>query len=185
MSSKVSLPAILVLILAVACVGTETTETVGETAVTSTAEPASEQFVEGAQQVGEGLEKAGRGVAQATGEALQRAGQEIEEAARTGADTPTASPAVAPPPGSADAGGRIYVTKQCAGCHGVNGAGGTAIARKQNIQPLSAPPVQSQSDAELARVLTEGKTSASASAHRSKNLTPEEVRDLIAWIRSL
>ncbi len=187
---------------------TETTSTTSTTTVpadatlTATAPPPSEQIAEGAQEVGQGLEKAGRGVAQATGKALQKAGQDLQQAARPDAEekAPAPEPAApvqpAPPPqvaapaptaavGNATNGGRVFAAKKCAACHGVNGAGGTPIAQKQNIPPLGSSAVKGQSDADLTRILAQGKSAVSASAHKSKNLTPDEMRDLIAWIRSL
>lgn len=198
-SPKILLPiAFAALVLAAACVTeeSESTETVGETAVTSTTDLSSapetntgespaEQIAEGTEQIGEGLEEAGRGVAQATGKALQRAGAELEQAGQPKPDPGQPATTTAPSAGSATAGGRIYAARNCGACHGANGAGGTAIAQSQNIRPLGSPAVKGQSDAELARVLTQGKSPASAGAHKTKNLTPEEVRDLIAWIRSL
>ncbi len=199
-SSLIAPAALVVLILAAAC-GAEqpaTTETISETVVSSTTAPdttqtttapaPTEQIAEGAQEIGAGLEKAGRGVAQATGEALQQAGQEIQEAARPGegaAAPGSTAPAQSTAPGVPANGARVYVAKKCDGCHGVNGGGGTAIARKQNIPPLGSPAVKGLSDEELTRILTQGKSSASAAAHKSKNLTPQEIRDLITWIRTL
>ena len=184
--------AFVALFLAAACVTkeSETTETISETAVTSTTEVTtgqspSEQIAQGTEQIGEGLEEAGRGVAQATGKALQRAGAELEQAGQPEPAEGQPSTSTAPSAGSAAAGARIYAAKNCAACHGANGAGGTAIAQSQNIRQLGSPAVKGQSDAELARLLTQGKSAASAGAHKTKNLTPEEVRDLIAWIRSL
>lgn len=78
-----------------------------------------------------------------------------------------------------------YKAKGCTGCHGATGAADTAIGKKNNIRDFHSPDVQKQSDVELTRILKEGKGSVSKMAHKSKNLTDEQAKSLVAWIRTL
>jgi len=78
-----------------------------------------------------------------------------------------------------------YKAKGCATCHGVAGAGDTAIGKKNNIRDFHSAGVQKQSDEELTKILTEGKGPVSKAAHKSKNLTDLQVKSVIAWIRTL
>jgi len=55
--------------------------------------------------------------------------------------------------------GQVAYEKSCKGCHGATGAGNPAIAKmlSATIPELGSAAVQSQSDADLAKVITEGK----------------------------
>ena len=81
----------------------------------------------------------------------------------------------------ADAGKAVY-EKSCQACHGLNGQGNPTIAKALNVAmpALSSPEVQSQSDAEIRRTLSQGK-----GKMKAVNLTKEQVPDLIAYLRSL
>lgn len=198
--------------LALACGGSEpgSTTTAGGTSTpppaaatqTTATESPLEQIREGTSQMAEGAVQAGRGVAAATGSALEQVGKEVQERIddQPATGTPPAAPAPSSPgtatelpplPGSvarADgdpAGGKSLFTAKCASCHGANGGADTTMAKNQGIQPLASPAVQQLSDAELARIITEGKSPRSAGAHKSRNLTPDQVRNVIAWIRTL
>jgi mono/diheme cytochrome c family protein len=70
-------------------------------------------------------------------------------------------------------------------CHGASGAGDTAMGRKNNIRDFHSAAVQSQSDADLVKTIREGKGPVSASAHKSKALTADQAKAVVAWIRSL
>ena len=79
----------------------------------------------------------------------------------------------------------VYKAKACASCHGDTGAGDTAIGKKNNIPDFRSAEVQKLSDAELSKILTEGKGQISKMAHKSKNLTELQTKALVAWIRTL
>ena len=55
--------------------------------------------------------------------------------------------------------GKELYAKACRSCHGAEGQGNPAIAKmmKVELRPLGSPEVQSQSDAELKKAITEGK----------------------------
>jgi cytochrome c6 len=73
-----------------------------------------------------------------------------------------------------DASAALYKSK-CAMCHG---ADGTKIA----AHDLSSPAAQKLSDADLAAVITSGKP---PKMPAYKSLKPEEVKGLVAYVRSL
>ncbi|HLE56879.1 MAG TPA: cytochrome c [Rhodothermia bacterium] len=103
-------------------------------------------------------------------------------------------PSTAPPPdpreapkpgaGSASEGASIFAAK-CKACHGASGAGDTAIGKKQGIRDFGSAAVQQQSDADFAKIIAEGKGTMSQASHKRANLTPEQIRDVTAYIRSL
>jgi mono/diheme cytochrome c family protein len=80
-----------------------------------------------------------------------------------------------------DAGAALYKTK-CAACHGPDGKGDTAMGKANKLRDLGSPDVQKQSDAELAAIIENGKGKMPA---YGKSLKPEQVKDLVAYIRSL
>jgi len=79
----------------------------------------------------------------------------------------------------------VYKAKGCGSCHGESANGDTAIGKKNNIHDFRSADVQKLSDAELTKVLTEGKGQVSKIAHKSKNLTELQTKSLVAWIRTL
>lgn len=80
-----------------------------------------------------------------------------------------------------DAGAALYKTK-CAACHGPDGKGETAMGKANKLRDLGSPDVQKQSDAELTTIIENGKGKMPA---YGKSLKPEQVKDLVAYIRSL
>jgi cytochrome c6 len=80
-----------------------------------------------------------------------------------------------------DGGAALYKTR-CAACHGADGKGDTAVGKADKIRDLSSADVQQQSDADLATVITAGKGKMPASG---KSLKSDQVKDLVAYIRSL
>jgi cytochrome c6 len=80
-----------------------------------------------------------------------------------------------------DDGAALYKTK-CAACHGAAGKGDTAVGKANKIRDLSSADVQQQSDADLTTVITSGKGKMPA---YGKSLKPDQVKDLVAYIRSL
>ena len=83
-------------------------------------------------------------------------------------------------PGYAQDAPALYKTK-CAACHGVDGRGETAIGKTNKMRDLSSDDVQKQSNADLTAIITNGKSKMPAYA---KSLKPDEVKSLIAYIRS-
>ena len=75
------------------------------------------------------------------------------------------------------AGGATYKTK-CAMCHGADGKGKASMAGTD----LTTADVQKKSDADLSAVITNGKP---PKMPASKSLTPDQVKDLVSYIRSL
>jgi cytochrome c6 len=67
---------------------------------------------------------------------------------------------------------------KCAGCHGTDGKGKEAL----KTQDLASTAVQNMSDAELTSIITDGKGKMPA---YGKSLKPDQVKDLVAYIRSL
>lgn len=74
---------------------------------------------------------------------------------------------------------------KCAACHGQDGSGDTAIGKKQALRDLRAADVQKQSDAELTGVIAEGKAGKAAHAYKKKGLTDDQIKALVAHIRSI
>jgi cytochrome c6 len=81
----------------------------------------------------------------------------------------------------AAAGAALYNTK-CAACHGADGKGATAVGKADSIRDLGSAGVQAQSDAALTTVIASGKGKMPA---YGKSLKPEQVTDLVAYVRSL
>ena len=71
---------------------------------------------------------------------------------------------------------------KCAMCHGADGAGTTATGKALKVRDLSSPDVQSQTDAQLAAIVTDGK--GKMPAYKGK-LTDDQIKSLVAFIRSL
>ena len=66
---------------------------------------------------------------------------------------------------------------KCAGCHGADGKGKEAMKTRD----LSSADVQKQSDADLSGIITNGK----GKMPPYKTMTPDQVKDMVAFIRSL
>jgi mono/diheme cytochrome c family protein len=84
-------------------------------------------------------------------------------------------------PAKAQDAAALYKTK-CVACHGADGKGETAIGKANKIRDLGSPDVQKESDADLTAVVTAGKGKMPA---YGKSLKPEQVKDLVAYIRTL
>lgn len=84
--------------------------------------------------------------------------------------------------GDAKAGKTVYSHK-CQMCHGPDGNGnpGMAAALKVKFLPLGSPEVQKLSDAELKKIITEGKGKMPA----VKGLSDAEISNVIAFVRTL
>ena|ERR1700722_15921219 len=80
----------------------------------------------------------------------------------------------------ADDSASLYKAK-CVACHGPDGAG-TPVGTKLGAHDLRSADVQKMSDAELTEIITNGKNKMPAYA---KTLKPDDVKGLVAFIRSL
>jgi len=81
-------------------------------------------------------------------------------------------------PAKADtAAGETTFKAKCAGCHGADGKGKAAM----KTTDMAAADVQKMSDADLSKIISEGKPPMPA----YKTLTPDQVKDLVGYIRSL
>jgi mono/diheme cytochrome c family protein len=79
----------------------------------------------------------------------------------------------------------LYKSK-CAACHGTDGNAATPMAKKQNIKSFKDPSVQKQSAAELEAMIGNGGAKALPTHQFSKKgLTPEQVKGLAAYVKTL
>jgi cytochrome c6 len=157
--------------------------------VATPAPDGSQQIAEGAKLVGKGLKKEAQQAMAAGGAALERAGEQMQESAAAAVpqNTEPATQSAPEPPSVGDVanGAAIFKTK-CASCHGADAGGDTAMGKKHNIPDLRSPAVQNLTDAELATVIANGKPNGpSASAHKSKALAADQMKDVIAYLRSI
>jgi cytochrome c6 len=70
----------------------------------------------------------------------------------------------------------------CAMCHGADGSGDTAVGKSMKIPDLHSAQVQSQSDAQLADAISNGKNSMPPF---KGSLNPDQINGLIAHVRQL
>jgi mono/diheme cytochrome c family protein len=81
----------------------------------------------------------------------------------------------------ADDGAALFKTK-CAACHGPDGAGQTTMGKANKLRDLGSPDVQKLADDELTAIITSGKNKMPP---YGKSLKPEQVKDLVAFVRTL
>ena len=65
---------------------------------------------------------------------------------------------------------------------GADGKGETAMGKKFGLKDLASPEVQKMSDAELTAIIADGKDKMPS---YKKSLKPEQIKELVAYIRSL
>jgi mono/diheme cytochrome c family protein len=84
--------------------------------------------------------------------------------------------------GDAAAGKEIY-SKKCASCHGVAGEGKENIAKslKVELRPLGSKEVQAATDADLKKIVLQGKGKMKAVA----GLDDKAADDIVAYLRTL
>jgi cytochrome c6 len=75
----------------------------------------------------------------------------------------------------------VYKAK-CSACHGPDGSGQTTMGKKMNLRDLRSPDVQKQTNAELTKIITDGKNK--MPAYKTK-LTEAEIKGLVAHMREL
>jgi mono/diheme cytochrome c family protein len=82
----------------------------------------------------------------------------------------------------AKAGAAVY-EKSCKSCHGADGTPNAAVSKmmKVEMRDLKSPAVQSRSDAELKKVVTDGEGKMKASA----SVTGASADNVVAYVRSL
>jgi mono/diheme cytochrome c family protein len=76
-------------------------------------------------------------------------------------------------------GAAIYKTK-CNACHGPDGSGQTAVGKNLKVKALGSAEVQKLTDAEITKVLTEGKGKMPAA-----KLPADDMKAVIAFVRTL
>jgi cytochrome c6 len=69
---------------------------------------------------------------------------------------------------------------KCAMCHGPDGKGETPAGKAMKVKDFASAEVQKLSDAEFSDAITKGKEKMPA----VKGLTPDQVKDLVAYTRS-
>ncbi len=84
-------------------------------------------------------------------------------------------------PMKAQTGEALYKTK-CAVCHGADGKGETTVGKANKVRDLGSADVQGQSDDAIAGIISSGKGKMPA---YGKSLKPEQIKDLVAYIRTL
>jgi cytochrome c6 len=85
-------------------------------------------------------------------------------------------------PVNAQTGGEALYKAKCAGCHGADGKGETAVGKANKVRDLGSADVQAQSDDAIAEIIGSGKGKMPA---YGKSLKAEQIKDLVAYIRSL
>ncbi len=86
------------------------------------------------------------------------------------------------PPAKADSAGETLFKSKCAGCHGADGKGDTGMGRMFKIRDLGSAEVQSQSDEELTKIISDGKNKMPA---YGKSLNAGQIKELVGFIRTL
>jgi mono/diheme cytochrome c family protein len=75
----------------------------------------------------------------------------------------------------------LYKAK-CSACHGADGKGDTPMGKKMGLRDLASPEGQKMSDNELAAIIADGKDKM---PNYKKSLKPEQIKELVAFVRSL
>jgi mono/diheme cytochrome c family protein len=81
------------------------------------------------------------------------------------------------------AAGHAVYDKKCKMCHGATGEGNPGMAKALNttIQPLGSPEVQKMGDADLKKIITQGKGKMKPPA----GLSGADIDNVIAFVRTL
>lgn len=85
-------------------------------------------------------------------------------------------------PAQGQTGGDALYKSKCAGCHGADGKGQTAVGKADNIRDLGSADVQAQSDDAIAGIIGNGKGKMPA---YGKGLKADQIKELVAYIRTL
>jgi len=81
----------------------------------------------------------------------------------------------------AETGEAIY-KRNCAGCHGPDGSGQTAMGRSFKLQDLRSADVQKMTDAQLADMIAKGKGKMPTYGAR---LNPGQIQSVVGYLREL
>jgi len=82
--------------------------------------------------------------------------------------------------------GAVIFKTKCAGCHGADASGQTAMGQKMKIRDLRTADVQKQTDAELtAMIATGGKDAKPTHSFKTKGLTDADITALVTYLRSI
>src|SRR5579871_6807536 len=79
-------------------------------------------------------------------------------------------------------GGADLFKAKCAMCHGPDGKGQTAMGKTLNLRDLGSSEVQSQSDADLTNIVTNGK---GKMPKYDGKLTKDQITDVVKYLRTL
>src|SRR5213592_1917457 len=83
-------------------------------------------------------------------------------------------------PVAAHADGAATFKTKCAPCHGADGSGQTPVGKNLKVRDLRSPEVKKLTDAELTKVLSEGKGKMPAS-----KLSADDMKAVVAFLRTL
>ncbi len=72
--------------------------------------------------------------------------------------------------------------QKCAACHGADGKGETATGKAMKVRSFADPEVVKMSDEDLSSAIEKGKGKMPA---YGKSLKPDEIKAMVAYIRSL
>ena len=85
-------------------------------------------------------------------------------------------------PANADDKSAALYKQKCAACHGADGKGDTPAGQSMKARSFADPDVAKMSDDELAGAIEKGKGKMPA---YGKSMKPDEIRAMVAYIRSL
>ena len=71
---------------------------------------------------------------------------------------------------------------KCSACHGADAKGETPVGKKMGIKDLASPEVQKMSDDEMTAIIADGKNKMPS---YKKSLKPEQIKELVGYLRSL
>jgi cytochrome c6 len=71
---------------------------------------------------------------------------------------------------------------KCATCHGADGKGDTPAGKSTKVRSFADPDVVKASDDDLAGIIEKGKAKMPG---YGKSMKPDEIKDMVAYIRSL
>ena len=77
--------------------------------------------------------------------------------------------------------GKANFKTNCVACHGADGGGQMAVGKSLKVPDLRSDAVQKTSDADLAKIIAEGKDNMPS----FKSMTDAQIKGLVAYIREL
>lgn len=78
------------------------------------------------------------------------------------------------------AAGKAAYDKSCKGCHGPDGTPSAGMAKAMNLKDLKSPDVQAASDADLQKIITDGK-----GKMKPVPAATAAAPDIVAYLRSI